>query len=148
MADRPVAQATEAHLTMLDEEGFPLPCRVSDVKRTDTGYSFHAPAGAPWVKSGKATLVFDGRATFVSVAQHEGARMTLTVERTLPLLPMVVTHSELWAPTETTRANLMGRLAHELDRRGQRVPVLPHDQPAPTAGTQRRTARVARLGGR
>jgi hypothetical protein len=133
------------HLTSVDAEGFPLPFRVADISHTDDGFIFRVPAGAPWDRPGKATLSFEGRATFVGVAAERGAWMTFAVERALPILPMVADHSELWEPSEATRDKLMRRLSYELDRRGQSFPEIPQEKPTPTAGAVRRMARLASL---
>ncbi|MBV9996739.1 MAG: pyridoxamine 5'-phosphate oxidase family protein [Caulobacteraceae bacterium] len=147
LAATAMASGMPAHLTLVDDEGFPLPFRVEDIARTEEGFAFRAPSGAPWKRGGKATLSFEGRATFVGVASGEGRTMKLAVERTLPILPMVVDLQELWTPGEDTRARLMGRLKQELERRGQPIPEIPQEMPAPTAGAQRRTAyRAAQAG--
>ena len=56
-----IASGMPAHLTLLDDEGFPLPFRVTDIEPTEEGFVFRSPAGAPWNPAGKATLSFEGR---------------------------------------------------------------------------------------
>ncbi|MBV9840961.1 MAG: hypothetical protein JOY99_05410 [Sphingomonadaceae bacterium] len=142
LAAAAAASTMPAHLTLLDEHGFPLPFRVADIVVTDAGSRFCVPAGAPWQKQGKATLSYEGRSTFVGEATLDGAEATMTVERTLP---MVADLNELWTPSPTTREPLMARLRHELARRGQTIPAIPDAEPAPTKGAQARKARIERL---
>lgn len=67
----------------------------------------------------------------------------LTVERMLPVLPMMQDSSEVWKPSDQTRAALMARLKEELDHRGQAIPSIPEQPPQPTRGSIRRAERMA-----
>lgn len=134
-----VASGIGAHLTCLSEDGFPMPVRVRAARLVDDGFELELPRGIPWRLDGAATLTYVGLSTFVG--RMSGQR--LVVERILPTLPMVQDQSEVWLPKESTRIALTGRLDVELARRGQRLPQIPQTPPPPTAGSQRRAARMA-----
>ena len=139
-----LAKGMAGHLTLFDGEGYPLPFRASDIQLTPEGFTMKVPAGAPWAGGGKATLSFEGLATFVGSATRYGSEAVLLVERALPVLPLTG-GGELWGPRPGTREALMGRLTHELDRRGQGIPAIPSEKPAPTPGAMARAARLSRL---
>jgi hypothetical protein len=134
-----------AHLTLLDDEGFPMPIRARSVRQTDEGFELDVPAGVPWKLRGKGSLCFVGVATFIGEVRMSSAGALFAVERVLPTLPTVADPRELWAPSETTRSALMGRLEAELQRRGLSVPTIPPEPPAPTAGSVLRAERIARV---
>lgn len=145
LAASAIESGMPAHLTLIDEQGFPLPFRVSDIALTGDGFRFDTPAGVPWEQQGKATLSYEGRATFVGEATVDGGTATMTIERPLPTLPMVSDLAELWTPSPETREPLMRRLREELGRRGQTIPAIPDAEPEPTTGAQLRKARIERL---
>jgi hypothetical protein len=138
-----LAKGDPGHLTLLDDEGFPVPLRVGDLNARDDGFDFRAPKGAPW-RSGAGTLSFRGREIFVGEAALSDGEGVFRVERALPVLPMTEDPGEVIHPTEATKAELMRRLRHELERRGKPVPVVPATPPQPSIGAQRR---VAYMGG-
>ncbi len=137
-----MATGAPGHLTLADDNGYPLPIRARTVTLTPTGFDLDIPAGAPWTRAGKATLSFQGRAIFVGDVSESGGIMRLAVERVLPVLPFVGTQ-ELWAPSPTTLETMMDRLRHELERRGQAIPVAPNELPSPTEGARLRMAGLA-----
>jgi hypothetical protein len=139
LADKAFAKGDPGHLTLLDAEGYPLPIRARDIARRPDGFDLGVPKGAPWSK-GKATLSFRGREMFVGEAALEDGRGRFLVERALPVLPMAEDFTEVISPSPDTKAQLVRRLHHELERRGQRVPVVPAQPPPPTAGARRRAA--------
>ena len=124
------------------KQGHPLPIRVSNIRLTDDGFDLDLPAGAPWAaRSGTATLTFLAVYTFVGEVTDLGT-VHLHVERALPVLPMMKNFEELFSPSESTYTALMARLSHEVARRGQAIPVMPHKLPPPTTGYFRRQARI------
>jgi hypothetical protein len=132
-------QGLTGHLSVCDDEGFPLPFRVRSAALVDEGFTLDIPRGAPWTPVGPASLCFSGRGTFVGhlEATADGAR--LTVERRLPDLPLMANPAELWEPQPETKAALLGRLEKELARRGLPLPTVPEAPPPPTAGSLLRT---------
>jgi hypothetical protein len=135
-----------AHLTLLDEEGFPLPMPISAVLVDAEGFRFRVPRAAPWQR-GKATLTFEGIETFIgeaSVAEGEGR---LQFERALPVLPLMADSSEVLHPKPETKARLMQSLEYEARRRGQSLPTVPPHPPEPTAGAKLRAAARGLLSG-
>jgi Pyridoxamine 5'-phosphate oxidase len=142
-----MAGGLPAHLTLGDDEGYPLPIRARAVQLTDDGFTLDMPAGSPWGSGrgpAKATLSFVGLSIFVGEAVGAGSATTFQVERALPMHPIVKDPGELFAPTDATRDGLMTRLRHETARRGQPIPAIPEIKPAPTAGAQRRLDRGRR----
>ena len=144
-AAKVIAAGLPAHLTLLDADGFPLPFRARSVTRTDDGFALGLPAGVPWQIAGKATLCFIARSTFVGTVTAAPGGALLTVERALPVMPIVEDLSAIWSPTSDARRKLSERLGAELVRRGQPVPVMPDEMPAPTAGSLRRAERSRKL---
>ena len=144
-AEQMMAEALPAHLTLLDEAGYPLPFRARSVARTETGFALELPEDIPLVLDGKATLCFAGRSTFVGTVGRVPAGVTMHVERALPSLPTVRDLDALWSPGSETRAKLMARLVEELDRRGQALPVLPENPPPPSECALLRAQRSSRV---
>jgi hypothetical protein len=134
------------HLTLLDAEDFPLPIGVRNVRMTETGFDLDLPLGVPWTGGGTATFTFAGCATFVGTVSGSGAATRLMVERMLPVHPMVEDPGQVLEPTDEVRAALLDRLGQELVRRGQPIPVVPEERPAPTPGALRRRDREAGAG--
>jgi hypothetical protein len=132
-------QRIPCHLTVCDEEGFPLPFRVRSPELIDDGFTLDVPRGAPWKATGLASLCFSGRGTFVGHVEPSAEGAHLAVERRLPDLPLMADPAELWAPQPETKAALLARLEKELARRGLPLPTVPETPPAPTAGSLLRT---------
>jgi hypothetical protein len=128
-----------AHLTVGDAEGFPLPFRVRSIEQVDKGFTLDVPKGAPWAATGRASLCFSGRGTFVGVLETNSDGALLSVERRLPDLPLMANPAELWEPQPETKASLLARLEKELARRGLPLPTVPAEPPPPTAGSLLRT---------
>jgi hypothetical protein len=145
LAEQAMGRAAPGHLSLVDENGFPRPMRAHNLKQTPDGFTLDIGKGAPWARSGKAFLTFQGRESFVGEASPEGAGLRLKVERSLPILPLTGNPNEVFKPQAATREALMGRLTAELGRRGQQVPVIPQDKPQPTAGALMRAARWHRV---
>jgi hypothetical protein len=136
LAEEALASGMPAHLTLLDEEGFPLPIRVRDVRRHERGFRLVVPKAAPW-SEGKATLSFVGKEIFVGEARKEGEATLLHVERALPILPMMASRDGISAADLDA---LNARLAEEMQRRGQPLPKVPDAPPSPTEGATFRAA--------
>ena len=137
LAEAALGSGAPAHLTRIDEEGFPLPIRAERVVGTNDGFRLTAPRSAPGL-DGKATLSFLGKEIFVGLAVREGDAVRFTVERALPILPSVADSREVLQPQGETLRKLMARLEHEARRRGQRLPVVPETPPEPTEGAKLR----------
>ncbi len=135
------------HISLCDDEGFPLPIRAREIELHDDGFRVDLPKGAPWRRSGLATLTFEGRATFVGAVKAEEQAVVLRVERALPVLPLLVDQSQVWNPSPSIYNSLMARLRHEVARRGQPIPTPPKAQPESTIGAKRRIARISQLQG-
>ncbi len=145
MAAAALGRKAPGHLTLLDDEGFPLPIGTLDIALVDGGFRLVVPAGAPW-RAGKATLCFWGVEIFVGDVTPRDGAVFFEVERALPLFPLTADVSQVLKPTPENRAVLMKRLEEEVGRRGQAVPVMPLDMPQPTAGALYRDAALPPIG--
>ena len=139
-AERVQSRSAPGHLTLIDEEGYPLPIRTIEARLTDEGFDLVVPDGAPWAGAGKANLTFEGLETFLGETWAEDGMIHMQVERSLPFHPLMNDSREIWEPTSETYEGLMGRLMHETRRRGVPIPTIPEDKPEPTAGARRRMA--------
>jgi len=135
-----------AHLTVCDDQGYPLPIRVRDVQLVDDGFRMSVPKGAPWQRSGKATLTYEGLETFIGDITPDGDMTFLKVERALPLHPITADPKRIWEPTQETYDGLMTRVKQELARRNQPIPTISAAEPVPTEGARLRMARIASFG--
>lgn len=124
-----------AHLTLLDAEGYPLPIRAREVRAHGEGFRLAMPRWLPW-SAGKATVSFQGLEIFIGEAEVAGGEALVRVERALPVHPLLA--GGPLQPDEATRRTLMARIAHELDRRGLALPVMPAEPPEPTPGARLR----------
>lgn len=138
-------QGLIGHLTLVDDEGFPLPFRTRGAELVEDGLILDVPAGAPWQIRGTASLCFDGLATFIGDVWPAGGKVHFKIERTLPDLPTVQDRSEIWNPKPGTLDGFMRRMEQEVSRRGTRIPAIPDQPPTPTDGSLRRAAFMARL---
>ena len=145
-ADEVLAAGMPGHLTLVNDDGYPLPMRARAITRIEQGFRVSLPAATPWRVGGAASLCFLGQATFIGRVEAAGGDATFTVERILPTLPMVADNAEIWAPSASTRPRLLARLTEELARRGLEVPRVPSEPPTPTPGSTLRAARMARMG--
>jgi hypothetical protein len=133
------------HLTVLSEDGYPMPLRARSVEATSDGFVLTMPRGAPWDLQGAASLCFLGTVTFIGRAVVDGQRTRFLVERVLPTLPTVGDYTQLWKPSSFNNAAFGQRLQQELDRRGLPMPLVPLEMLTPTHGSMLRAARMARL---
>ncbi len=132
-------QCHNGHLTVCDDEGFPLPFRLRAAALVDDGFTLDVPNGAPWKPIGPASLCFSGRGTFVGQVRPTTDGAHFAVERQLPDLPLMADPAQLWMPQPATKANLMDRLERELARRGLALRHVPEKPPRPTEGSRLRT---------
>ncbi len=142
LARRALERGDTCHLTTIDAEGFPLPVLASNPHVTSEGFDLDLPQGIAWPLAGKACLTFRGIETFLGEVVQSGNSATLRVERTLPVFPMTIDMTQLWEPVPHTREQLMARLLHETQRRGQPIPNIPAERPAPTEYYSLRMARM------
>lgn len=136
-------QGMSGHITLVDDEGFPLPFRTRGATLDAEGFILDVPAGAPWKIQGKASLCFDGRATFIGDVEPTASGVHFKVERMMPDLPLVQDSNEIWNPRPETREQLMARLEEGVARRGQAMPSVPLDPPQSTEGGKVRAAIMA-----
>jgi hypothetical protein len=147
LVERAMARPGGGHLTVIDSEGYPLPVRCRNVTPIAEGFTMELPKGLPWSVTGKATLTFRGFETFVGeVKTHDGLTI-LHVARALPALPTALDMAQLWEPTPNTYNELIARLHHETQRRGQPIPTIPTERPAPTEYYKLRMDRFKTYGG-
>ena len=131
-----------AHLTVLDEDGYPMPMRARTFELVSDGFRLVMPRGVPWALQGKA-VTFGGFQTFVGEAMPESMGILFKVERALPQLPSARDTKEVLQPSEETRRKAMARLEYEAKRRGQPIPTIPTELPPPTRLAKLRQARIA-----
>ena len=141
LASQALGRGGAGHLSVVDTDGYPMTVRARSIVATETGFTLELPKGLPWRTDGKASLTFNGNETFLGEASGSGGSVTLRVERALPILPMTLDMRQLWEPVPHTRENLMRRLRHETERRGQAIPSIPIERPPPTEGYRLRMAR-------
>ncbi|MDG2002910.1 MAG: pyridoxamine 5'-phosphate oxidase family protein [Novosphingobium sp.] len=135
LAKGAVGRGAPGHLTLIDREGYPLPIRAGAITMTQSGFSLEMPGWLPW-SAGKATLSFEGVEVFVGDVDCTGSQAAMTVERALPILPLLANPSEILQPRPETKQALMERIDQELARRGVSLPTMPDTPPQPTAGAR------------
>lgn len=145
LAERALGRGGPGHITLLDDEGFPLPFPAREIHLERDGFALSIPKGAPWRRTGKATLTFDGRETFVGHVDQDGGKTRLWVERALPIHPYVEDPSSKWDAGKEISDAFSARLVYETERRGQPIPTIPEIEPEPTEGAKRRMARLKHL---
>ena len=137
-----LARGIAPHLTLIDKNGFPIPARARSSELVGDRFRLTMPAGIPWLGEGKATLTFLGIETFVGEATRDGDSTWFSVERALPQLPLILDPAKVLQPDETIKLELMARLEHETQRRGQPIPTLPEHLPELTRLARLRRARA------
>lgn len=147
MAEGALARGAPAHLTLCDADGFPLPIGVRSCELMGDRFRVDVPKGAPWSATGKATLTFQGLETFVGEAVSENGETWVLVERALPELPMMKDPKAVIQPPDDVKDKLLARLVEETARRGQPVPNIPQQVPAPTRIALRRKELIAQMMG-
>lgn len=142
---RAMSHNVQPHLSVCDEDGYPPPIRVRHHDFIEERFNLTLPGWVPWEVSGKATLTYQGVETFVGEVMRQGDSVWFDVERALPQLPTVQDPAEVLQPSDEVKAKLLSRLEQELSRRGQAVPVIPEELPAPTTLAKVRVERLAKL---
>lgn len=138
LAQNALQEQLPAHLTLLDDNGHPIPIRVGEYALHAEGFRLSVPKGAPWCE-GKATLSFVGKQIFVGDAIAVDGETLLRVERALPVLPLMT------GVNKETVAVIAERVKFEAERRGQAVPTVPRLPPDPTEGAKLRRAAAKEL---
>ena len=146
LAAQALARGAAAHLTLTDDEGFPLPIRARAVHAEEAGFRLAMPGWLPW-RAGRASVTFDGIETFVGTAEVVGGSALFRAERALPVHPLMTDPAQILAPLPETRAALLGRIDRELARRGLPRPVMPAHAPQPTPGARLRAENAFAFGG-
>ncbi|HTV95204.1 MAG TPA: pyridoxamine 5'-phosphate oxidase family protein [Steroidobacteraceae bacterium] len=138
-----LAKGAAAHLTVMDEDGYPMPMRARSIELVQEGFRLVMPGGVPWRIAGKASLTFAGFQTFVGEVSPLSAASLFRTERALPEHPATRDTREVLQPSEDTRNKAWARLEYEARRRGQPIPTPPAELPAPTRLARLRQARLA-----
>ena len=138
-----VAKGAAAHLTVLDDAGYPMPMRAKSFELVDEGFRVVIARGVPWRIAGKASLTFAGFQTFVGEVVPAMGASLFSAERALPEHPSTRDTKQVLQPSEDTRRKAWARLEYEAQRRGQPIPTPPVELPAPTRLAKLRQARVA-----
>ncbi len=142
VANSAMTRKVPGHLSLIDDDGYPLPIRARDIRQTDDGFTMTMPDTVPWSGAGKASLSFEGFELFIGDVTRDGAVTRMRVQRVLPFHPLVNDPRQLWEPTPETYDKLMARLCHETERRRVQIPTIPVIKPSPTAGARLRMARM------
>ena len=128
-----LARGIGPHLTICDDDGYPLPIRARGWELVGDRFKLEMPGHLPWQADGKkATLSFIGLETFVGDVSADGGTIWIKVERALPESPLMRNPREVLQPTPDVKGKLMARLEEEVARRGQGIPVMPAELPPPT----------------
>jgi len=138
-----LSRVPAAHLSVLDEHGYPSPMRAKSIELVDEGFRLVLPRGLPWACEGQASVTFAGFFTFIGDAHPKAGEVLFRVERALPEHPSTKDTKEVLQPSEDTRRKAMARLEHEAQRRGQSIPPVPLELPPPTRLARLRQARIA-----
>jgi hypothetical protein len=143
VAQDAVKSGNAAHLSVIDEDGFPLPMRARSFEVTHDGFRLIMPKGTPWKLAGKASLTFAGFQTFLGEVAPGSSAFIFRVERSLPQHPSTYDTKQVLQPSEDTRAKARARLEREAERRGQSLPVIPMEPPERTRIARIRMERIA-----
>jgi hypothetical protein len=138
-----LAKGAAAHLTVLDDDDYPMPMRARSFELVQDGFRLIIPRGVPWRIAGKASLTFAGFQTFVGEVVPTSGATLFKAERSLPEHPSTRDTKQVLQPSEDTRKKAWARLEYEAQRRGQPIPTPPVELPAPTRLATLRQARVA-----
>jgi hypothetical protein len=132
---RPGASYAVEHLgnpvvTLVDEQGFPSPMRVRQTVQTPTGFKFDLPAGQPANLLGPACLTFHthpeqftGQQNMVFTGQVESGGIFI-VDRQIGDWSLAGSKLQATIDFMKNGRKLSPRLAEEVRRRGQPMPVI------------------------
>ena len=124
-AEDVVKKVERPHLMVVDEEGFPLPFVTKGVSLTPDGFDIDLPAFRPWPLRGPASLSFQDYGNFVGTVSATEGGAHFVVERCVGDLPHgPAGGTNVFLLEGEPREVLMTRLHHELERRGQPMPVV------------------------
>jgi len=145
VAREALAAGSPAHLSVLDDDGYPLPMKAKSLELVDEGFRMVMPTGVPWRLGGKASVTFAGFRTFIgdAVPQSAAGVVLFKAQRSLPQHPSTLDTKQVLQPSEDTKRKAWARLEYEASRRGQPIPTPPMELPAPTRLAKVRQARVA-----
>jgi hypothetical protein len=135
LARNALIRGAPAYMTLLDDEGFPLPVCAREIHASQAGFRLGLPGWLPW-SGGRATVSFQGLEIFIGNAEVIGSQALFRAERALPVHPLLA--GGPLQPDEVTKAALMERIAYELRRRGLELPSMPARPPEPTPGARLR----------
>jgi hypothetical protein len=138
-----VAKGAAAQLTVLDDDGYPMPMRARSFELVEAGFRLVIPRGVPWRIAGKASLTFAGFQTFVGETVPTSGASLFKAARSLPEHPSTRDTKQVLQPSEDTRKKAWARMEYEAQRRGQSIPAPPVELPAATRLAKLRQARVA-----
>lgn len=144
VAEDAMRLGSTAHLCVLDADGYPMPMLSRACELVDEGFRLAMPKGVPWRLAGPGNLTFAGFQAFLGEAHalDDGA-VLFKVDRAQPQPPSLKDTKEVLQPAEETRRKQMARVEYEVQRRGQTIPIIPEELPAPTRLHLRRQARIA-----
>lgn len=131
-------------LTVIDDEGFPLPFPTTGARITDEGFELILPGRLPWSPTGPACLTFAVSATFLGTVRHSGTRTIFTVNRLVGNLPLSG-NKLLPGTSPQARKILLARLAEQLELRNQPTPevrLIADGAPPAAPGIPPRTVRT------
>jgi hypothetical protein len=131
------------HLSVMDDDGFPVPMRARSLELVDEGFRVAVPHGVPWKYRGPACLTFAGFRTFVGDAAPHSDGLLFRVARALPQHPSTLDTRQVLQPAAETLAKTRSRLEAEMARRGQPLPIIPDVAPERTRIAKIRMARIA-----
>ena len=137
-----VAKGASAHLTVLDDDGYPMPMRARSFELVEEGFRLDIPRGVPCRIAGKGSLTFAGFQSFVGEIVPATGASLFKAERALPEHPSTRDTKQVLQPSEDTRKKAWARLEYEAQRRGQAIPTPPLEMPAATRLAKLRQARI------
>lgn len=136
-----LARGVLPHLTLIDDDGYPLPLRVRGCELIGDRFKLDLPDWRPWRLNGKTHLSYIGLECFVGEIEEEGPTIWFRVERALPQLPNMMDPKLVLSPTQELKETFMSRLRIETARRNQPIPEMPEDVPEPTRLAAKRFAK-------
>jgi hypothetical protein len=123
------------YLTLLTDDGYPLPFWTTSVELVSDGFRLVVPSGAPWPPRGKGCLNFESKGgwqpgiggNFVGVVEEAEDGVLFRVDHAVPshaLNSQVEEGRSHLQPEPDVRQRQMERLEGELARRGASTPIV------------------------